>query len=151
MEENVSFGQKLRTFRLKKGLSQEKFSELVNVSLKTVQRWETGKRQPNVEAIKRLAEVLGVPEQDLFNESPADGWRLSIRIAQDFREEVINVSKGVPLVATITTTKEGGLITLGGNYSNWTDDTAFKRIISELKKLRNSVIQNGKALGGIKE
>ena len=150
MEENI-FGKKLKAARKKKGLSQEELANLIGVHETTIRRWENDKGTPNVETIKRFAEVLGVPEQDLFNESPADGWRLSIRIAQDFREEVINVSKGVPLVATITTTKEGGLITLGGNYSNWTDDTAFKRIISELKKLRNSVIQNGKALGGIKE
>ena len=150
MEDNV-FRKNLKAARKKKGLTQEELAHRLGISIMTIRRWEWGGVIPRVDEVKRLAEVLGVTEQDLLNKSPATSWRLSIRIAQDFEEEVIDLSKGIPLIASITTTRDGGLITLGGNYSNWTDDSAFKQIISELRKLRNSVIQNGKALGGIKE
>ncbi len=61
------------------------------------------------------------------------------------------MTQPIPLVATITTTKDGGLLTLGGAYSNWIDDKAFNSLVADLYRLRSSVIQNGKALGGIKD
>ena len=61
------------------------------------------------------------------------------------------MAKNVPTVSSITSTPAGSFICLGGDYSLWTDDNSFKKIISDIKKYRNTVIQNGKALGGIKE
>ncbi|MBR0250667.1 MAG: helix-turn-helix domain-containing protein [Synergistaceae bacterium] len=148
-----SFGQRLRRFRLKAGLSQQKLADNINVSLKTVQRWEKNERQPRIEEVKNLALALHVSEQDLIHDSgtQSSDWVVSVRIAQNLHEEVIDLSKGVPRIATITTSKDGGLLTLGGSYENWTDDNAFKKLIADLKKFRNTVIQNGIALGGIKE
>lgn len=61
------------------------------------------------------------------------------------------MARNVPTVSSITTTPSGGFICLGGDYSLWTDDNLFKKVMADLKKFRNTVIQNGKALGGIKE
>ena len=55
------------------------------------------------------------------------------------------------VVSTITTSKEGDFLSLGGGYELWTDDNQFKKLINDLKKLRTTVIQNGIALGGIKD
>ena len=148
---DLSFAQNLREARKKKGLTQEEFANRIGFALKTIVRWEQGKSTPSVNVVKQLAEVLSVTEQDLLTSTPKHGWRLSVRIAQDFREEVIDMTQPIPLVATITTTKDGGLLTLGGAYSNWTDDKAFNSLVADLYRLRSSVIQNGKALGGIKD
>lgn len=148
-----SFGKILRLFRIKAGLTQQKLADNINVSLKTVQRWEKNERQPRIEEIKKLALALHVSEADLINDNCTQppGWVLNIKIAQSLEQEVIDLSKGVPRIATITTSKDGGLLTLGGSYENWTDDNCFKKLIADLKKYRNAVIQNGIALGGIKE
>ncbi len=150
---DLSFAQNLREARKKKGLTQEELASLVGVHETTIRRWENKNNTsfPSIEAINQLAEVLGVPKHYLLNEAAAIGWSLSVRIAQDFREEVIDMTQPIPLVATITTTKDGGLLTLGGAYSNWTDDKAFNSLVADLYRLRSSVIQNGKALGGIKD
>ena len=148
---DLSFAQNLREARKKKCLTQEELAHKAELSISSIRRWEWGNTTPSVDVVKRLAEVLGVAQQDLLADTPKHGWRLSVRIAQDFREEVINMTQPIPLVATITTTKDGGLLTLGGAYSNWTDDKAFNSLVADLYRLRSSVIQNGKALGGIKD
>ena len=149
---NSSFGQRLKTLRKSKGLTQEELADRLELSIMTVRRWEWGERTPRIDDIKKLAHALGVPDSDLLNDSSTQShdWVLTVRIAHDFREEVIDLSKGIPRIASITTTKDGGLLTLGGNYENWTDDNAFKKLIADLKKFRATVIQNGIALGGIK-
>ncbi len=43
----------------------------MNVSLKTVQRWEAEQRSPRMEEIQKLATVLGVPVTELLSDSPA--------------------------------------------------------------------------------
>ena len=150
---NSSFGQRLKAIRKKAGLSQSELAFLIGVHETTIRRWENdNKSSPSIDDIKKLAHALGVPDSDLLDDTSTQShdWVLTVRIAHDFREEVFDLSKGIPRIASITTTKDGGLLTLGGNYENWTDDNAFKKLIADLKKFRATVIQNGIALGGIK-
>ena len=150
---NSSFGQRLKTLRKSKGFTQEKLAEILDLSYMTIRRWEADKIVPRMSEIKAIAHALGIPDSDLLDDTSTQShdWVLTVRIAHDFREEVIDLSKGIPRIASITTTKDGGLLTLGGNYENWTDDNAFKKLIADLKKFRATVIQNGIALGGIKD
>ena len=104
-----------------------------------------------MDEIKKLALALNVTDDELLNGKQETGtWQLRIEVANDFRQEVIDVSQKVPRVASIQTTPNGGFLVLGGNYSLWQDDNSFKRFIADLKKYRSVVIQNGVALGGIK-
>ena len=148
-----SFGQRLRRLRKKAGLTQEELAFKVDVSLMTLRRWEKGNSTPRTEFVKRLAEALGVPQSELLEGSPPhpSRWVLTIRIVDALKEEVINLGKGIKPTAVINTSKDGGLLTLGGSYELWTDDNNFKQLIADLKKYRKSVIQNGIALGGITE
>ena len=148
-----SFGQRLRRLRKKAGLTQEELAEIAQFDRKTIQRWELDKRQPSIEYVKKLAEVLHVPISELLEGSPLplDHWVLTVRIVDGIKEEVINLSKRITPTAVINTSKDGGLLTLGGSYELWTDDNNFKQLIADLKKYRKSVIQNGIALGGITE
>ena len=151
-ETTSSFAQTLRAFRKKKGFSQEELADIVKVSLKTVQRWETNTRQPRIDEIRRLAQALNVTEQELLTGEPkTTEWVLTVKIAEEFREEVIDVSRSVPTVASIITTPQGGYLCLGGDYSLWSNPENFKKLIRDLKKFQATVIQNGRALGGIKD
>ena len=146
-----SFGQRLKAIRQSKGVTQEKLADLLDISVMTIRRWEWGARTPRVEEVKRIAEALHVSEQELLSDSPmASGWVLIVKIAHDFSEEVIDMSKPIPRKASITTTPEGGFLCLGGDYSLWTDDNSFKKFIADIRKLRGTVIQNGIALGALK-
>lgn len=148
-----SFGGRLRTLRKKNGLTQEELAEAIKVSVKTVQRWEYEQRQPRIEDVQKLAEALHVTDQELLSNeasSTSKGWVLTVKISHEFSEEVIDLGKHIPRKSTIITTNEGGYLCLGGDYSLWNDDNNFKQFIKDLKKFRNTVIQNGIALGGIK-
>ena len=152
MEDN-SFAQRLRKLREKAGFTQEQLAELIGVHEATIRRWELSQRQPRLEEIKKLAEALNLPENELLNgeiEQPGS-WALRIEVANDFKQEVIDLTKKVPCISSITTTPNGGFLTLGGDYSLWTDDELFKNLLSDLKKFRKTVIQNGIAQGGIKK
>lgn len=61
-----NFAQRLKSFRKGARLTQEDLAEKINVSVMTVKRWEWGKRQPRMEDIKNLCEVLHVTEAELL-------------------------------------------------------------------------------------
>ena len=49
-------GETIRLTRQKAFLSQEEFAKELNVSVSTINRWETGKVKPNLSALKNLKE-----------------------------------------------------------------------------------------------
>lgn len=60
------FGIKVREFRKKKGLSQEDFSELIKRDPRTIVAIESGKRNPTLNTIYKIAQALGVKSSDLL-------------------------------------------------------------------------------------
>lgn len=149
--DNNNFTERLKELRKKAGLTQSGLANAIGASLLTIFRWEKGERQPRMDEIKKLAQALNVTDDELLNGKQETGtWQLRIEVANDFRQEVIDVSQKVPRIASIQTTPNGGFLVLGGDYSLWQDDNNFKRFVADLKKYRSVVIQNGVALGGIK-
>ncbi len=147
-----TFAERLKELRKKAGITQEQLAEIIGIHEATIRRWELSQRQPRMDEIKKLAQALNVTDDELLNGKQETGtWQLRIEVANDFRQEVIDVSKSVPTVASITTTPYGAFLSLGGNYELWKDDNSFKRFIADLKKYRSVAIQNGVALGGIKD
>ena len=59
----MTIAEKIRYQRKLAKKSQDELSEIVGVSLKTVQRWESGERSPRAEEIRRLATGLNVPAE----------------------------------------------------------------------------------------
>lgn len=53
--------------RKKKQLTQEQLADMLNVSNKTISKWERGIGYPDVQIIPTLAKVLDIPIQSLFN------------------------------------------------------------------------------------
>jgi XRE family transcriptional regulator, regulator of sulfur utilization len=62
----MQLGKRLSRLRKSKGISQELLAENSSVSLRTIQRIETGNVTPRPHTIKTLAETLGVPMEDLY-------------------------------------------------------------------------------------
>ncbi|MBK9181769.1 MAG: helix-turn-helix transcriptional regulator [Ignavibacteria bacterium] len=61
-----NLGNNIRRYRLKKGLTQEQLSQLSEVSEAYVSRLEAGKRNPTVNVLAKIAEILGVELEMLF-------------------------------------------------------------------------------------
>jgi transcriptional regulator with XRE-family HTH domain len=62
--------EKLSTLRKSKGVSQELLAENSRVSLRTIQRIESGKVTPRPHTLKIIAEVLGVQISELSSSEP---------------------------------------------------------------------------------
>ncbi len=65
-------GRFLKALRQEKGLTQEQLGEKIDVSNKTISRWETGSYMPPVECLALLSELYGVSINEIVS-----GQRLS--------------------------------------------------------------------------
>lgn len=56
----MTFGEKLVHYRTKKQMTQKALAEALNITPTRLNYWEKDKRQPDVEMIRQLSEVLDV-------------------------------------------------------------------------------------------
>lgn len=63
----MGYLEQLQALRKKRKLSQAKLAELVGVEQPTIQRWESGKRMPDLENLEALAKALGVSPGSLLD------------------------------------------------------------------------------------
>lgn len=56
----MSFGERLKNARNKKGYTQEELATLIGVAKTTLTGYEKGNREPDVIKIKKMASALGV-------------------------------------------------------------------------------------------
>ena len=67
MTELDALGQKIKTLRTKKGLSQQQLADLMFVTRKTISNWESGLRMPDVAMLSRLAKLLDTKSYELID------------------------------------------------------------------------------------
>ena len=63
---DIEIGQRVRTFRLQKGLSQEKLGDQLGLTLQQVQKYEKGANRIGAGRLQRIADILGIPVSDFF-------------------------------------------------------------------------------------
>lgn len=68
--EDEQLGQRLRTLRLKAGLSQRALAKKVNVASATISLMEAGKTSPSVGSLKRILEGIPIGMADFFSFEP---------------------------------------------------------------------------------
>lgn len=54
------FNERLKKLRNSQGISQVEFAKRFNISTGTIGNWEVGKREPDFETIKRIADYFDV-------------------------------------------------------------------------------------------
>jgi transcriptional regulator with XRE-family HTH domain len=60
------FGERIRTLRHSRGLSQERLADLAGIHRTYLSSLERGERNVSLDNIHALARALGVPAADLF-------------------------------------------------------------------------------------
>jgi transcriptional regulator with XRE-family HTH domain len=68
----MKFIENLRFWRKKRGLSQLKLSEMVNISPNYLNAVENGKNFPSPEIIQQISDTLGILPYQLFIEHPSE-------------------------------------------------------------------------------
>jgi transcriptional regulator with XRE-family HTH domain len=78
----IDRGKILQQYREKAGYTQAKLSEAIDVSEKTIRRWEKKLREPRAYDIKKLCEVLRVSEAELLNDPTEEGYKVTLQLVE---------------------------------------------------------------------
>lgn len=65
-----TLGDRIRRRRLELGLTQKQLGEAVNRSVQLISDWEANRRRPSIDVMPRLAAVLQMSLQELFDADP---------------------------------------------------------------------------------
>ncbi len=65
-ELKAEIGKQLKKLRKQAGVSQNRLSELADLSVESISRLERGVQLPGIETFHRLAQALGVPFSEFF-------------------------------------------------------------------------------------
>ncbi len=63
----IKLGEKIKTLRKQKNISQEVFANYLGVSFQAVSKWENGNTMPDVTMIPAIASFFGISTDDLFD------------------------------------------------------------------------------------
>lgn len=66
MTKNNTVGDYIREQRMKKHWTQVDLSEKTGIPQQSLSMYESGKRKPGLQAVKKLAETLEIPEDELL-------------------------------------------------------------------------------------
>lgn len=86
-------GQKLKTLRKGRKMSQERLGEELGLTRATISNWETGRRAPHLSELKRVCEYFGV-SLDYMGVMPTDEvFDLISRAREVFKSEEVPKEK----------------------------------------------------------
>ena len=78
MKNKLSFGENLKYYREKMGLTQRMLAQMLDYSEKSVSKWESGKGYPTVEILTRLSDIFSVSLDTLLYAKPERQYLLGI-------------------------------------------------------------------------
>lgn len=62
-----TIGQNIAFYRKKAGMTQEELSEKIGVTAQAISKWENDLSYPDLEIVRRLAEIFGITVDQLLN------------------------------------------------------------------------------------
>lgn len=85
--DQIKIGRFLKELRNEKKLTQEQMAEQLNVSGRSISRWETGSNMPDIGMLVELAEFFEVSISEII-----DGERKSEKMNQEEKETLLKVA-----------------------------------------------------------
>lgn len=109
----MGFGERLRSLRTKKKVTQKQFATMFKIADSTVSMYERGEREPAYEQLERFADYFGVTidylmgrtddpsptESITLNEDDPDVGRAFLGGAKSYTEEEIEIAKAAARAA----------------------------------------------------
>lgn len=62
----ITFSEQLKKYRTKKGLTQKELAEQIGIKQNSYSDWETGKNEPSLDNIVKLAKIFDTTTDDLL-------------------------------------------------------------------------------------
>ena len=63
----MEFNEKLKELRQQKGLTQEELANALFVSRTAISKWESGRGYPNIDSLKRIAQLFSITVDELLS------------------------------------------------------------------------------------
>ena len=122
-------GSFLRELRKEQRITQEDLAEKLNVSSRTISRWETGSNMPDISLLIEIADFFDVSIPEIIN-----GERKSEKMDEEVKEVAEKLSdyadaEKVNIIKEIRKLSIGGVIALIAYFIIDTTGTASKNII----------------------
>lgn len=119
-------GKKITELRKQKGLTQEELVERCNVTVRTIQRIESGETTPRIYTIKTILNALGLDYEKVFESEYNEGkFDKILRFFPSNLKEVLNVSFIAGMVYFVLGFVEMGYYTTSffdlDSQTNWSD------------------------------
>jgi transcriptional regulator with XRE-family HTH domain len=119
-------GKKITELRKQKGLTQEELVERCNVTVRTIQRIESGETTPRIYTIKTILNALGLDYEKVFVREYNEGkFDKILRFFPSNLKEVLNVSFIAGMVYFVLGFVEMGYYTTSffdlDSQTNWSD------------------------------
>ena len=73
---SINLGEKLKSLRKEKNISQEKLAQYLNVSFQAVSKWENGSTYPDIELLPEISRFFGITVDELLGAEQIDENRL---------------------------------------------------------------------------
>ena len=85
--DQMKIGSFLKELRKEKGITQEQLAEQLNISNRSVSRWETGSNMPDISMLVEIAEFYEVDIREII-----DGERKSENMNEEVKETILAVA-----------------------------------------------------------
>ena len=86
--DQIKIGSFLKELRKEKNMTQESLAEKLNVSNRTVSRWETGSNMPDISMLVEIAELYDVSIPEIIN-----GERKSEKMDKETKETAVAMAE----------------------------------------------------------
>mgnify|MGYP001053935205 CR=1 FL=1 len=94
------YADQIRRLRQEKGITQQALGQALGVSATAVQKWERGQSQPNIQTLRRMADLFGVSLDELCDHQPPESsltvmTRAMRQMTPEEREKLIAVGRAL--------------------------------------------------------
>jgi len=62
----IAIGEKIKSFRKKREITQEQLAEYLNISFQSVSKWECGEAYPDITMLPKIAMFFGITTDELL-------------------------------------------------------------------------------------
>ena len=99
----MDFGNSIKEFRTKKGMTQKDLAIKLNVTAQAVSRWENNEVEPSISTINQMAELFECSIDELFGKEKKeqaqkdDNVIININEKEDSKEQEINVKTNIAI------------------------------------------------------
>jgi len=95
-EADIALGRRLKSLRVRRGLSQAALGMLLGVSFQQIQKYEKATNRIRVSQLRRIAEALGVPVMELLEMPRAESSEVADMIDTRMARRLMEAFRGLP-------------------------------------------------------